>query len=33
MDFGFTDEQEALRKAAREFLTERSTTQLVRTLM
>ena len=33
MDFGFTDEQEALRKSAREFLTERSTTQLVRTLM
>jgi alkylation response protein AidB-like acyl-CoA dehydrogenase len=33
MDFGFTDEQEALRKSAREFLTDRSTTQLVRTLM
>ena len=33
MDFGFTDEQEALRTSAREFLTERSTTQLVRTLM
>jgi len=33
MDFGFTDEQEALRKAARDFLSERSTTKLVRTLM
>ena len=33
MDFGLTDEQEALRKSARDFLTERSTTQLVRTLM
>ena len=33
MDFGLTDEQEALRKSAREFLTERSTTQLVRKLM
>jgi alkylation response protein AidB-like acyl-CoA dehydrogenase len=33
MDFGLTDEQEALQKAAREFLTERSTTALVRTLM
>jgi alkylation response protein AidB-like acyl-CoA dehydrogenase len=33
MDFGLTDEQEALRKSARDFLTERSTTQLVRKLM
>jgi len=33
MDFGFTNEQEALRKSAREFLADRSTTQLVRTLM
>jgi alkylation response protein AidB-like acyl-CoA dehydrogenase len=33
MDFGFTEEQEALRKSAREFLTDRSTTQLVRDLM
>jgi len=33
MDFGFTEEQEALRKSAREFLTDRSTTQLVRTMM
>ena len=33
MDFGLTDEQQALQKAAREFLTERSTTALVRKLM
>ncbi|MGH2725430.1 MAG: acyl-CoA dehydrogenase family protein, partial [Actinomycetota bacterium] len=33
MDFGFTEEQEALRKSAREFLTDRSTTALVRELM
>ena len=33
MDFGLTDEQEALRKSAREFLTDRSTTSLVRKLM
>ena len=33
MDFGFTEEQEALRKSAREFLTDRSTTALVRKLM
>ena len=33
MDFGLTEEQEALRKAARDFLSERSTTQLVRKLM
>ena len=33
MDFGFTEEQEALRKSAREFLTDRSTTTLVRELM
>jgi alkylation response protein AidB-like acyl-CoA dehydrogenase len=33
MDFGFTEEQEALRKSAREFLTDRSTTALVRQLM
>ena len=33
MDFGFTEEQEALRKSAREFLTDRSTTGLVRELM
>ena len=33
MDFGFTEEQEALRKSAREFLTDRSTTGLVRDLM
>jgi len=33
MDFGLSDEQEALRKSAREFLTDRSTTQLVRKLM
>jgi alkylation response protein AidB-like acyl-CoA dehydrogenase len=33
MDFGFTEEQEALRKSAREFLNDRSTTQLVRDLM
>ena len=33
MDFGFTEEQEALRKSAREFLTDRSTTELVRDLM
>ena len=32
MDFGLTEEQEALRKAARDFLSERSTTQLVRKL-
>ena len=33
MDFGFTEEQEALRKSAREFLSDRSTTGLVRDLM
>jgi len=33
MDFGLTDEQEALKKSAREFLTDRSTTALVRKLM
>jgi alkylation response protein AidB-like acyl-CoA dehydrogenase len=33
MDFGFTEEQEALRKSARAFLADRSTTQLVRRLM
>jgi alkylation response protein AidB-like acyl-CoA dehydrogenase len=33
MDFGLSEEQEALRKSAREFLTDRSTTALVRKLM
>jgi alkylation response protein AidB-like acyl-CoA dehydrogenase len=33
MEFGFSEEQEALRKSAREFLTDQSTTALVRRLM
>jgi alkylation response protein AidB-like acyl-CoA dehydrogenase len=33
MEFGFSEEQEALRKSAREFLTDQSTTALVRRIM
>jgi alkylation response protein AidB-like acyl-CoA dehydrogenase len=33
MDFGFTDDQELLRKSAREVLSERSTTGVVRAVM